>query len=193
MRARFRSAFSALLLVTWVHPDALAAEPRQSAAPRTTIQWASGYGQGIDTSRNVRKMETRWGVDHRVLIPLSLGVEFALLRVLGTRDQRAVDGIGATLMPVVAWHFWRDHNASLALDLGLGAALLYPAFPGGSALQGYSAVGLQARLPLRRDITLLLGARALHHSNGRRPVADNPAFDGLAFTLGAGFGIGRGI
>lgn len=192
MRARFRSALSALLLVTLVRLDPLAAQPRQGGAPRTTIHWASGYGQGIEASRNVRKMETRWGVDHRLLVPLSVGVELALLRVLGTRDQRAIDSVAATLMPVVAWHFWRDNNASLALELGLGAAVTYPAFPGGSTLSGYSAVGVQARLPLRRDITLLLGARALHHSNGPSSVSDNPAFDGLAFHLGAGFGIGRG-
>jgi hypothetical protein len=192
MRPRLRSAFSATLLLTLAHPDAVAAEPGQIAAPRTTIHWSSGYGQGIEANRRIRKVETRWGVDYRIGAPLSVGVELALLRFVGVRDGRAVDCGGATLLPVVAWHFWRSGQASLAFDLGFGGAVFYPAFPpGGTMFNGYSAVGLQARLPLRRDIGLVVGVRALHHSNGRGFVTENPAFDGLAFNLGAGFGVGR--
>lgn len=191
MRAWARFAGSALFLLVLTRPDAVPAEPGQNAAPRTTIHWSSGYGQGVGGNRRIRKVETRWGADYRIGAPLSVGVELALLRFVGVRDEHAVDCAGATLFPVVAWHFWRSGNASLAFDLGLGAAVFYPAFPpGGTMLNGYSAVGLQARLPLRRDVSLLLGLRALHHSNGRGVVTQNPAFDGLAVNIGAGFGVG---
>ncbi len=192
MRWLRSAVFSAPLLLTLAHPDAVAAEPGRAQSPRATIHWSSGYGQGIEVNRKIRKVETRWGLDYRVGAPLSVGLELALLRFVGVRDARAVDCVGGTLLPVVAWHFWRSEGASLAFDLGFGAAVFHPAFPpGGTAFNGYSAVGLQGRLALRRDIALLLGVRALHHSNGRGFAADNPAFDGLALNIGAGFGVGR--
>jgi hypothetical protein len=192
MRRWLRSAYSATLVLKLTLPDALAAESAPAAAPRATIHWSSGYGQGIDANAKIRKVETRWGVDYRIGAPLSVGVELALVHFVGMRDERAVDSVGPTVLPVVAWHFWRSRGASFAFDLGFGGALFYPAFPpGGTLLNGYSVVGLQARLPLRRDIGLLLGVRALHHSNGRGFTADNPAFDGLAFNVGAGFGVGK--
>jgi len=192
MRSPIRHLLSALSLAAVFLPDAALAQAPQRAAPRTTIHWSSGFGAGIEDSRDIHKVETRWGVDYRVGRPLSVGVELALVRFLGVRDERAAKTLGATLLPVVAWHFWRAGDASLALDIGYGGALFLPAFPpGGTSLNGYSAVGLQGRLPLRRDVVLLIGVRAMHHSNGRGFVADNPAFDGVALNLGAGFGVGR--
>jgi len=194
MWSRFGHASVALsVCVTAVFlADAALAQAPRPAAPRTTIHWSSGFGAGIEDSRNIRKVETRWGVDYRVGPPLSVGLEVALVRFLGERDERAAKTLGATLLPVVAWHFWRSGDASLAFDIGYGGAVFLPAFPpGGTSLNGYSTVGLQGRLPLRRDVVLLLGVRAMHHSNGRGFVADNPAFDGIALNLGAGFGVGR--
>jgi hypothetical protein len=182
----------ALLLVTLFRPDALAAEPSELPPPRLTIHWTSGYATGIEVNRHIHKVETRWGVDYRVGAPFSVGPELSLVRFVGVRDGREASTFGVTLLPVVAWHFWRAGNASLALDIGFGGAVFLPAFPpGGTALNGYSAVGLQARMPLRRDVSLLLGVRAFHHSNGRGFVSENPAFDGVALNVGAGFGVGR--
>jgi len=192
MRGLRSCFFSAPLLVTLVPPHAVAAEPTRVDMPRTTIQWSSGFAQGIEVNRKIRKVEMRWGIDYRIGPPLSVGVELALVRFVGERDARSVNCVGTTLLPVVAWHFFRSGGASLAFDLGYGGALFHPAFPpGGTALNGYSAVGLQARLPLRRDVSLLLGVRAMHHSNGRGFVSENPAFDGIVFNVGAAFGVDR--
>jgi hypothetical protein len=180
MRRSLHCALAAALLGALFHVDAAASEP-----PRATVHWSSGYATGVDQNRHIQKVETRWGADYRIGPPLSLGLEAAVVRFVGVRDERRVNCLGVTLLPVVAWHFWRMDDASLAFDLGLGGAVFLPSFPpGGTAVSGYWALGLSARLPLRRDIALLFGVRVMHHSSGR-------GFDGVAFNLGTGFGVGR--
>lgn len=192
MRGMFRR-WLRMVVAAWslFSPDDAAAQAASAAAPRSTIHWSSGFGAGVEASRDIHKAETRWGFEYRVGPPLSVGGELAIVRFAGVRDERAAKTIGVTLLPVVAWHFLRVGDASVAIDIGYGGALFLPAFPpGGTSLNGYSAVGLQCRLPLRRDVLLIVGVRAMHHSNGRGFVADNPAFDGLALNIGAGFGVG---
>jgi hypothetical protein len=185
LRGPRRLAFTSLLV-------AVAQAGPAVAEPRTLIHFATGYARGIENNRDVHKVESRLGADYWLYPPLSLGVEGAWVRFVGSRDGQSVNCVGVTLLPLVAWHFWRSGAAALSVDLGWGGALFIPAFPpGGTLLNVYGAVGLQARLPLRSDLLLMLGVRVMHHSNGRDSVADNPAFDGVAINLGTGFRVGR--
>lgn len=191
MHGSLRHWLRVSLTAASLFPYDAAAQGGIRAAPRSVVHWSSGFGAGIEASREIHKAETRWGFDYRVGPPLSVGAELAAVRFAGVRDERPAKTIGVTVLPVVAWHFLRVGDASLAIDIGYGGALFLPPFPpGGTSLNGYSAVGLQCRLPLRRDVLLMLGLRAIHHSNGRGFVADNPAFDGVALNIGAGFGVG---
>lgn len=156
------------------------------------VHFASGYVTGVDASREVRAIESRLGGEYRPTPPLTLGLELDLARFVGARDERSVSSLGATLLPTLTWHFLRTDSASLGLELGAGGGPFAPmGRPLHLALDGSLQLGLGARLALRRDVWLLLGVRAVHHSASLDLSPRNHAFDGVAFSLGTGFGVWR--
>lgn len=170
--------------------DAAAVEPTHRRATRATVQWSSGYATGMGADERVHQVQSGLGADYRWSAALGVGAEAALVHFVGERDARSVSRVGVTLLPVLAWHFWRGDSSSLAIELGVGGGFFIGALPVRSAaLSDYWGLGLQARLALRRDVQLLIGVRVVHHTSFRG--SDHPAFDGVAFNLGTAFGLSR--
>lgn len=168
----------------------LLAPANAAAADRWMGHVTSGYAAGIEDNDSVRKGELRLGGDFRPARFVSFGLELAFVRFAGSRDGRDVGCVGGTLLPVVAWHFFRHGDSSATFELGYGGAAFSRGFPpGGTVLNGYSALGVGGRIALRPNLLLVLGLRLFHHSNGRGFAEDNPAFDGIGVNVGTGFGL----
>jgi Lipid A 3-O-deacylase (PagL) len=145
----------------------------------------AGYGAGVDVNDGLSRYELDTGVERRLSRALSFDVELGAVRFQGVRDGRDAAADGVVVIPRLAWHFARLGGSSLLLDFGLGGALFSRDFPpGGTRLNGYSAIGVGARLALTEELQAFAALRLMHHSNGKGLVADNPAFDGVAVSLG---------
>lgn len=165
-------------------------KPMMAAAIRVLLDLSQGWATGISPSESIRKAETRAGLELRVAPPLSLRFELAAVRFAGSRDGRDAGVVGLTALPLLSWHFWRLGPSSLTFDFGLGGAWFSRPFPpGGTALDGYSTVGLGTRIALGHRLFATADARGFHHSNGRGFVADNPAFDGIGVDVGVGLDV----
>jgi hypothetical protein len=178
---------AALSILALLAAPADAAEPVAPSRHDVRVRFESGYAVGIDVNRGIRKADWRGGVDYRWSPAFSTGAEVALVHFVGRRGGRPVDTFGVTVLPLVRWSFVRTGSFACSFDAGLGLALFGDGFPpGGTQLNGYSTFGLAIEHALTDRVALLGGVRAIHHSNGRGFVDDNPAFDGVAIHLGAG-------
>jgi hypothetical protein len=111
----------------------------------------AGYVAGVDVNGELSRYELDTGVERRLSPALSLDVELGAVRFQGARDGRDADADGVVMIPRLAWHFARLGDSSLWLDFGLGGALFSRDFPpGGTRLNGYSAIGVGARVAAHR-------------------------------------------
>lgn len=169
-----------VLFASLLPPSIAAAEPEGWWG-----KGGAGYVSGVDVNRELSRYELDAGVELRASPALSFEVELGVVRFEGVRDGRDADADGVVVIPRLAWHFARIGGSSLLLDFGLGGALFSRDFPpGGTRLNGYSAIGVGARLALTERLQAFAALRLMHHSNGKGLVADNPAFDGVAVSLG---------
>jgi hypothetical protein len=169
-----------LLLALLLLPSMAVAEPEG-----WWWKGGAGYVSGVDVNRELSRYELDAAIERRLSPALSFDVELGAVRFQGVRDGRDADADGVVVIPRLAWHFARLGGSSLLLDFGLGGALFSRDFPpGGTRLNGYSAIGVGARLALTEGLQAFAALRLMHHSNGQGLVAENPAFDGVAVSLG---------
>lgn len=149
------------------------------------FELAHGLALGLSPNDGIAKVESRAAAELRVAPPVGLRLEVAFVRFVGRRDEQDASCVGLTALPLVSWHFLRVGRSSVAFSFGLGGAWFSRPFPPfGTALNGYSALGLGARLAIGPRWFLTADVRGFHHSNGRGFAADNPAIDGVGFDLG---------
>lgn len=160
----------------------------QAVATEAGVDFSAGssFTSGIAPNANVRRIQYHLGLGRRFSPSFGASVELGGASFVGSRAGEPVSTLGFSLLPVARWTFLKTALAKTYFDFGFGGAFFQRSFPpGGTRLNGYSTVGVGIEIPLRNDLSVHLQLRQMHHSNGRGFVADNPAFDGVNYGVGA--------
>lgn len=161
-----------------------------SEPSRSRLRVQTGFAQGMDVNRGIRRWDIRAAWEHDFRPSLTGAPEFSVERFEGERGGRDAASTGFTLMYVLTWNAWRGENFFAGIEFGWGGGLYTKAFPaGGTRYNGYSQFGAQVGWRLSPDWSLVADVREMHHSNGRGMVERNPAYDALDFAFGARFGL----
>jgi Lipid A 3-O-deacylase (PagL) len=150
----------------------------------------SSFTRGIAPNANVRRIQYHLGLGRRFSPSFGASVELGGVSFVGSRAGVPVSTLGVSLLPAARWTFLKTDLVKTYFDFGFGGAVFQRSFPpAGTHLNGYSTVGVGIELLLRNDLSVHLQLRQIHHSNGRGFVADNPAFDGVNYGVGASWAL----
>lgn len=143
------------------------------------------YGIEQNVSSGINKVGLRLGYEKYHRTGFSFGGEFTIKHYNGKREEAKINMIALGAGYILKWYFLKAEFISFYFDHGGGVIFTREGFPPpGTKVNGLINIGIGISFLIKDLMSISLGVRDYHSSNGKGFAENNPAYDATIFYAG---------